>query len=440
MAIFKIHARHVFCLLFFVSLHITNGQILAREQFELTTGSINGRGSGTGWYVPAPNWVTQNGSANYMIASTDQLSFTGVETVGNYLTGGLFESTGRYIAGPEFAPFLINGRIGLERLYFTFLIRKEQDNDFAMEVTLTDSPANAYEVVLGAEHIKIGYFGEDSNNGGERYWSLAVDNETQLVLTNTPIVIDQTYRMVVEIDFGDVGYPTDDTTVNLWVDANVGEVLPTTPDASVTSSSDLAFWNIVLFFDGNEAGQGSFDEFVFSDDLSVVLPVELSHFSATTSANEVTLNWTTESELSNDKFIIERSTNGIHWSDIGSVPGHGNSTTTINYSFKDFQPTSLVNYYRLRQIDFDGAFEYSEIIRVSSERWRDIKFFKRDDGVLIRSSSPIQTIQLLSLDGQLHQSITVEGEEVMLDNLRKELLYILIMEIDGQIISRKISL
>ena len=81
------------------------------------------------------------------------------------------------------------------------------------------------------------------------------------------------------------------------------------------------------------------------------------------------LDFSTAWEINNRGFEVERSTNGVYWSNIGFVAGNGNSTQVLNYTF----PTSLagintpVVYYRLKQVDFNGQFEYSQVrtIRLS---------------------------------------------------------------------------
>jgi hypothetical protein len=76
------------------------------------------------------------------------------------------------------------------------------------------------------------------------------------------------------------------------------------------------------------------------------------------------LNWSTASESNNDYFSIEQSFDGIHFSEIGTMDGAGNSTSLLNYEF--VVPNEVVkgNYFRLRQVDFDGANAITEVIDV----------------------------------------------------------------------------
>jgi hypothetical protein len=90
-------------------------------------------------------------------------------------------------------------------------------------------------------------------------------------------------------------------------------------------------------------------------------PVELTSFAAKANDNNVNLNWSTATETNNSGFQIERS-NGNTYEVVGFVAGHGTTTEINNYSFVD-QNLSAGNYtYRLKQVDFDGSFEYSQTV------------------------------------------------------------------------------
>lgn len=93
---------------------------------------------------------------------------------------------------------------------------------------------------------------------------------------------------------------------------------------------------------------------------NAVLPVELISFSAYTNNKTVNLSWRTATEVNNYGFEILRSAQNDKWEKIGFVNGHGNSNSPKNYSFTDEPYGGKVFKYRLKQIDFDGAFEYSD--------------------------------------------------------------------------------
>ena len=98
--------------------------------------------------------------------------------------------------------------------------------------------------------------------------------------------------------------------------------------------------------------------------VSGVIPVELSSFTAVGMKNGIQLNWETASETNNLGFDIERSINRKEFQKIGFVNGKGTTTQKSTYSFIDESAGSAKQYYRLKQIDLDGAFKYSSTVEV----------------------------------------------------------------------------
>lgn len=95
-----------------------------------------------------------------------------------------------------------------------------------------------------------------------------------------------------------------------------------------------------------------------------IVPVELVSFNATVINNKVRLDWFTATEINNSGFEIERSKDGSNYQFIYFVGGNGTTTNRNIYSYIDESVTSGVYYYRLKQIDFDGSFEYLKTVAV----------------------------------------------------------------------------
>ncbi len=93
-----------------------------------------------------------------------------------------------------------------------------------------------------------------------------------------------------------------------------------------------------------------------------VVPVELVSFRASVSEIRITLNWQSATEKNNSGFEIERSADNINYAKIGFVNGHGTTTEPREYNFTDNTLTSGKYFYRLKQIDYDGTFEYSNAV------------------------------------------------------------------------------
>jgi hypothetical protein len=99
---------------------------------------------------------------------------------------------------------------------------------------------------------------------------------------------------------------------------------------------------------------------------TTIVPVELTSFTATTIVNEINLNWSTATETNNSGFEILRiaQNDNDKWNTIGFVPGFGTTTEAKSYSYTDSKVSAGKYTYRLKQIDFDGSFEYSQEVEV----------------------------------------------------------------------------
>ncbi|MEH0157248.1 hypothetical protein V6R21_24255 [Limibacter armeniacum] len=106
---------------------------------------------------------------------------------------------------------------------------------------------------------------------------------------------------------------------------------------------------------------------------TTILPVEMIFFSAKRQSSDVMLTWATASEVNNDYFEIQRSTDGKNFEIIGSVNGNGDSQARIDYEFIDTNAPKGTVYYRLKQVDYNGKFEYFNLfIKDSADKYLDI--------------------------------------------------------------------
>ena len=112
-----------------------------------------------------------------------------------------------------------------------------------------------------------------------------------------------------------------------------------------------------------------FSEFWLNGNLSASpLPVELTSFQANcTSDSKVELTWTTASEHNSSHYVVEKTTNGQEWVQLATVQAAGNSTSTLNYSIIDPERNSQTAYYRLTQIDVDGASKTYDPVSINCE-------------------------------------------------------------------------
>ncbi|MFT6963065.1 MAG: hypothetical protein ACJAWV_002799, partial [Flammeovirgaceae bacterium] len=119
----------------------------------------------------------------------------------------------------------------------------------------------------------------------------------------------------------------------------------------------------------------NFITFGSTDTLLTPLPVELISFEGFQNEEVIELQWATAIEINNSHFIIEKLGGDNSFSEIGRVEGNGDSKLRINYQSFDTEPIVGINYYRLKQVDFDGGFAYSRVI--------EVRFFRDGNSVTI---------------------------------------------------------
>jgi hypothetical protein len=157
------------------------------------------------------------------------------------------------------------------------------------------------------------------------------------------------------------------TAYDVNIDANVYAGCTGTTKTVLKRANNASPWTLEGTRTGptTRTGLTSFSEFTMGT-TDIILPVSFLNFSGYIQNGVAKLLWATTSENHADKFIVQSSTDGVNFSDVGVVLAKGYSTTLTNYNFSDESITGNVVFYRLKQIDFDGTISYSRIITLSS--------------------------------------------------------------------------
>ncbi|HMI62539.1 MAG TPA: hypothetical protein VK518_16595, partial [Puia sp.] len=139
------------------------------------------------------------------------------------------------------------------------------------------------------------------------------------------------------------------------------------------------------------------------------LPLVLDGFTALLNTDKsITLDWNTQMEINSSSIQIERSADGESWKAIGSVMAKGNSSVVTNYTFTDAQPLSGTNFYRLRMIDIDNSYAYSDVKVIRTSVVSKISFFPNPAREYVNVSLGVGSgtqvvIRLINPAGQLLQ-------------------------------------
>ncbi|MBL7914125.1 MAG: T9SS type A sorting domain-containing protein [Bacteroidia bacterium] len=217
-------------------------------------------------------------------------------------------------------------------------------------------------------HVRDLSGSDNSANTIDRFWNLTQAGAGTATLTfsyapaEDPGILNPRAQLWEPVSLG-------------WFPASAGQSNPTATTTSVPTVTTLNTWWTLA------AGASP-------------LPIELLSFEANKSDNQVDLIWQTASEINNDYFTIQRSSNGYEFEDIAIVDGAGNSTTVLTYKETDKKPLNGINYYRLMQTDYDGKFTYSEI--------RSVMFGTKGSITVFPNPAPE--------NNQIQVSIPVEGE------------------------------
>ncbi len=203
-----------------------------------------------------------------------------------------------------------------------------------------------------------------SPNGTDLEIGLTFSDEPTVFYSPPNYQLGQTYLIVAKYEFNP-GAAND--KASLWVFDSLSpppatEPAPVIGPIGVALRPDADTLRTIVLVQGTINGTSGFSiiDGIYIDQAwnSTVLPVELASFTSSVINRDVTLYWKTTSETNNSAFEIERSSETTSWTKVGAVSGNGTTGSVSNYTFKDNGLSTGTYKYRLKQIDFNGNFEY----------------------------------------------------------------------------------
>jgi hypothetical protein len=221
---------------------------------------------------------------------------------------------------------------------FTFPVGNKAYNPIT--ITNKTAAADTFSVnILDTAYLNGSSSGNIRNPYVKRTWNISKNTPT----ANAGSGVDFTFNWNANEVVGTLTNPTlNHHDGSSWK-------IPTVGTTSVSGNS--------LTYTGYK---GSFSPFAIGGSSAVALPVELFSFNTVCESDYVQVNWTTASEINNKSFELYKSDNAIDWSLIHTTDGQGDKATETDYSFKDMDKKFA--YYRLKDIDFDGIENWSQII------------------------------------------------------------------------------
>jgi hypothetical protein len=178
-------------------------------------------------------------------------------------------------------------------------------------------------------------------------------------------------------------------------------------------------------------------------EISSTLPVSLISFDAVLINKHVELTWATASEVNNDYFIIQRSIDNINYLDISRVEGNGNSNIIINYFALDLDLPQGAIYYRLKQIDYNGTTDFSEIRVVSNNTSNELLIYPNpSQGIFTIESTQAVEVVIRSISGQIidNHRLSANSRNTIDISEQTSGMYLLTIISESEIINKRIIL
>ena len=163
----------------------------------------------------------------------------------------------------------------------------------------------------------------------------------------------------------------------------------------------------------------------------VPAPVKFSLFNLEKFNYNSIVSFSTVSETNNDYFTIERSGDGRNFESIGAIKGAGNSKQELSYEFVDESPLAGINYYRIKQTDFDGAYSYTEIRSVRHQTKNVIVSPNRTDGKLnVTSELDNYDVVIYNTGGQeVQRHMALSGDQSLsIETLQAGVYFVKVMD------------
>ena len=280
------------------------------------------------------------------------------------------------------ADFFHNNLVGTSDLTVSVDAIGEQTGDDELINTLYQGTA----IVNVFEHAEWTISPDAQPTSGTYGVNLWIDKITPNNCTCGLCTLQDNYFTVLKRD--------EQSTTYLDWDAFTNCAIPAPYDPGRTISDGFA----------QKTGFDSFSKFAIGQGINP-LPIDLLSFTASHKDEMILLEWETASETNNEWFTIEKSNDGWDFEEVITIPGAGNSNQLLSYEAIDENPYNGISYYRLKQTDFDGQYEYSKMVPVN---------FNKDMGMSIALwPNPAIDYLMISINHELDQAmeITLENTE-----------------------------
>lgn len=279
--------------------------------------------------------------------------------------------------------------------------------------------------------ITVEYYGEQWRNGG----NTSVQDLTFSYQKAATSLTMGTWTTVPQLNFSSPVTGSTAAALN-GNDPNNRTFLQHTIIVNVAIGEEIWFRWQDLNDTGNDHGL-AVDDFTIT---SIILPVTFEKIEAYRQNKNTDIFFFTASEVNNDFFTIERSSDGMDFGAVGTLQGAGNATSTQKYYYEDRDVPSGVLYYRIKQTDFDGRFDYSSVVKVNGQAGGIDIFSGRTGGqIFVRTEIENYDLEIINMNGiRLYYQKNLSFEsEVFLQNIPSGMCIVRVLASEG-IVSKQL--
>lgn len=410
----------------------TYAQPLLNENFNYTVGNLNTLG---GWTALA----TPNGACNVV---SGNLSYTGYDAASQGIGNSVQLTSGS--SKDDLAKVFNGTAINSGAVYASFILTVNgitTSNPVSYPICLMPSSGsnNVCRLLISSPSSGNVQFGIQRNSG-----TGAAQSQDPTLYPFTSSVT--TFMIVLKYDFSN-------STASLFVNPTLGGSEPT---ANATNATGTAFTDLQRFQLRQGDAAGNYD--ITIDGLRIgtswsggTLPVSYKSFAANRANNETVLRWSTASETNNSHFEVQRSTDGKNYVSIAEVKGKGTTNKTQSYSYADVDVLKAKTvYYRLKQVDYDGQFEYSKTVSVVNTTEKTgisattPNPFNSELNVFVNASNAgTAQVEVLDMIGKMHYSntqlLSVGNNKVEINTADMPMgIYFVRVQLNGETFTQKV--
>ncbi len=331
----------MYAALLMLILTVTSKAQLIEESFEYPEGDSIGA---YGWVHFSPN----SGTLNRIMVTSPGLEYSGYQTEG-------VGNAARLTSSGQDSYKLLSSIQSSGSVYTFFLVKFDTvrtSGDYFCSYLTSTSTTNfqgrvyARKMSSSANNFAFG-LSKTTTTGGVEY-------------TDTVYTTGSTYLLVLKYTFNIVSNTDDEVSLYIFESGvPLNEPAPTIGPLTGTGNDAADLGRFALRQgSSSSAADLTIDEIFSGTSWNGLLPVELSNFSSYVNGRDVTLYWTSEKEINNAGFEVERTSSENQWTKIGFVYGNGTVSNENYYSFTDRSLSTGTYFYRIKQLDINGNFEY----------------------------------------------------------------------------------